>query len=200
VVAESWLVGGDPLCCRRPVWAGLADQAVGVFDNDEAPVKRVGTVKLIEGHASAFAKNEWDADLRVVNRTSRDIVVERVVAIFGARRYGQSCRDGGKATRVLYPESQLRAGSRRDLFERVHAGEGAPFKGGPNIDRLFGAKRPCPLPVAKFRRRKNRVTFIVFTDDGAEWRTKVKLFYEPRARVSGGGGGLPCGLPPFLFC
>lgn len=165
---------------------------------DDAPPKRVGTVKLIEGHASAFAKNEWDADLRVVNETSRDIVVERVFAIFGARRYGQSCRRGGKATRVLYPESQLRSGSARDLFQRVHPGEGAPFKGSLNIDRVFGGKRPCPLPVAKLRSWRNKVTFIVFANDGSEWTTKEKLFYEPRARIRG-GGGLPC-IPPLPFC
>lgn len=126
---------------RTPGWWGVILSAVVGLSGlvwqtqpwelfqDDAPPKRVGTVKLIEGHASAFAKNEWDADLRVVNETSRDIVVERVFAIFGARRYGQSCRRGGKATRVLYPESQLRSGSARDLFQRVHPGEGAPFKG-----------------------------------------------------------------------
>ena len=33
---------------------------------DEEP----GTVKLIKGHASAYAKYQWNADLRVVNETS----------------------------------------------------------------------------------------------------------------------------------
>lgn len=167
------------------------------FQGEDPPVRRVGTVKLIDGHASAYAKNEWDADLRVLNGTSRDIVVERVTAVFGARRYGGSCRSGGRATRVLYPVSQLRARSARNLFQRIHAGEGAPFKGGPNVDRVFD--RPCPLSVAKLRSPRDTVTFTVFTDDGAEWRTKKWLFYQPRARV-GGGVGLPCGIGILPFC
>ena len=180
--------------------SGLAWQTTPweLFQAAEPVVKRVGSVKLIDGHASAFAKNEWDADLRVINGTSRDIVVERVTAIFGARSYGQSCRHEGNATRVLYPVSQLRARSMRDVFQRIHPGEGAPFKGGPNIDRVFGGKRPCPLSVAKLRSPRDTVTFIAFTSDGTEAKIKQELFYESRARV--GGGGLPCGLPPFIFC
>jgi hypothetical protein len=192
---------------RNPGWWGVILSAVvglstlawqtqpwELFQDDE-PAKRVGTVKLIDGHASAFAKNEWDADLRVVNRTSRDVVVERVTATFGARTYGQSCRYKGRSTRVLYPVSQLRAGSNRNLFQRIHPGEGAPFKGGPNVDRFFGRQRLCPLPVGRLRSPHDKVTFVVFTSDGAEWKATTRLFYEPRARV---GGGV-C-FPPFLFC
>lgn len=156
------------------------------FEDDEP-----GTVKLIEGHAAAFAKNQWDADLRVVNETSRPIVVERVTAIFGARSSGQGC-----SKRVLYPVSQLRVHSGLNPFERIRPGEGAPFTGGPNIDGVFGAKRPCPLPVAKLRSPHDKVTFTVFTGDGNELKATKTLFYEPRARVR--GGGLYCfGLLPF---
>src|SRR4051812_9045695 len=125
-VILSALVGISGLAWQMKPWR--------LFEHDQ-PIKRVGTVKLIDAHASAFAKNQWDADLRVVNRTSRDIVVERVIAVFGARRNGTSCRGNGNATRVLYPVSQLRAGSTRDIFQRIHPAEGAPFKGGPNLDR-----------------------------------------------------------------
>lgn len=164
------------------------------------PAKPASTVKLIDGHASAFAKNQWSAYLRVVNGTSGDIVVERVTATFGARSYGKSCRNG-QATRVLYPVSQLRTGSPRNIFQRIHPGEGAPFTGGPNIDRVFGGGRACPLSVARLRSPQDRVTFIVFTSDGAERKTKQRLFYEPRAQVR--GSGLPCGVFlffPFGFC
>lgn len=188
-VILSALVGLSGLVWQMKPWE--------LFQGDE-PAKRLGKVELVEGHASAFAKNEWDADLRVVNRTSRDVVVERVTAIFGARRYGQSCRHKGKATRVLYPVAQLRARSARNVFQRIRPGEGAPFKGGPNIDRVFGGSPRCPLPVAQLRTPRDEVMFVVFTSDGVEWKTTETLFYEPRARV--GGGGLPCGIPPLLFC
>jgi hypothetical protein len=186
---------------RNPGWWGVILSAfVGLsglvwqikpweaFGDDEP-----GKVELIEGHAAAYAKNQWDADLRIVNETSRAIVVERVIAIFGARTDGQGC-----STRVLYPVSQLRARSGLNRFERLSPGEGAPFKGGPNVDGLFGAKRPCPLPVENLRSPRDWVTFKVFTDDGSELKATKRLFYEPRARVTG-GGGLPC-LPPFPFC
>ncbi len=158
------------------------------FEDDEP-----GTVKLIEGHAAAFAKYQWDANLRVVNETSRAVKVERVLATFGAARSnGQGC-----STRVLYPVSQIRVRSGLNRFERIGPGEGAPFEGGPNIDGVFGARRPCPLPVAKLRSPRDRVTFAVFTDDGSELKVTRRLFYQPRARVP--EGGLPC-FPPFPFC
>jgi hypothetical protein len=190
---------------RNPGWWGVILSAiVGVSGliwqikpweafEDEAP----GTVKLIEGHAAAYAKDQWDADLRIVNETSRAIVIERVTATFGVRRHGQGCRQG-VSTRVLYPVSQLRARSGLNQFEELRPGEGAPFKGGPNIDAVFGAERPCPLPVAKLKSPRDRVTFTVFTDDGGELKITKRLFYEPRARVRG-VGGLPC-IPPLPFC
>lgn len=184
-VILSTLVGLSSLIWQTQPWEAFEDD-------------KPGTVKLIEGHAAAYAKNQWDADLRVVNGTSRAIVVERVTATFGARRYGQGCRDNGVSTRVLYPVSQLRARSGLNRFERLRPGEGAPFKGGPNIDAVFGAEQPCPLPVAKLNSPRDRVTFTVFTDDGSELKTTQTLFYEPRARVRG-VGGLPC-VPPFPFC
>lgn len=151
-----------------------------------------GTVRLIEGHAAAYASNQWNAYLRVLNETSRDIVVERVTATFGARGYGPGC-----SKRVLYPVSQIRTRSGLNRFERIRPGEGAPFSGDPNTDRVFGAKRPCPLPVAKLHSPHDKAIFTVFTDDGSELNATKKLFYEPHARV---GGGLPCGFPIFPFC
>lgn len=185
---------------RDPVWWGVIVAAlIGVsslvwqikpweaFEDDEP-----GTVKLIEGHAAAYAKNQWNASLRVLNKTSRAIVVERVTATFGVRSYGPGC-----SKRVLYPVSQIRARSGLNSFERIRPGGGAPFTGDPNTDRLFGAQRPCPLPVAKLHSPHDKVTFTVFTDDGSELKATKKLFYEPRARI---GGSLPCGLPIFPFC
>lgn len=195
---ESKIEGGK--WWRDPVWLGVISAAIlglsslawqikpwEVLESDEP-----GTVRLIEGHAAAYAKNQWNANLRVLNETSRDIVVERVIATFGARSYGLGC-----SKRVLYPVSQIRAHSGHNGFERIRPGEGAPFSGDPNTDRVFGAKRPCPLPVARFHSPHDKVIFTVFTDDGSELKATKKLFYEPRARV---GGGLPCGLPIFPFC
>jgi hypothetical protein len=192
---------------RNPGWWGVILSAfVGIsslawqvkpweaFESDEP-----GTVKLIEGHASAYARYQWDADLRVVNETSEDIVVERVTAIFGARRYGQDCRGSGTSTRLLYPVSQIRAHSGLNRFERIRPGEGAPFQGNPNIDGVFGAKSPCPLPVAKLHSPHDKVTFTVFITDGSELKLRRSLFFEPRARVPE-GGGLPCGLGILPFC
>ncbi|HEX5375632.1 MAG TPA: hypothetical protein VFW48_05695 [Solirubrobacterales bacterium] len=186
---------------RNPGWWGvILSTVVGLsglvwqikpweaFEDDKP-----GTVKLIEAHAAAFAKNQWDADLRVVNGTSRAIVVERVTATFGVRNQGQGCQHNGVSTRVLYPVSQLRARAGLNRFERIRPGEGAPFKGGPNIDGVFGAERLCPLPVAKLKSPHDKVTFTVFTDNGSELKTTKRLFFEPRARVRG-GGGLPCFL------
>jgi hypothetical protein len=157
------------------------------FESDEP-----GTVKLTEGHAAAYARNQWSAYLRILNGTSRDIVVERVTATFGVRSYGSGC-----SKRVLYPVSQIRARSGLNRFERIRPGEGAPFSGDPNTDRVFGAERPCPLPIAKLHSPHDKVIFTVFTDDGSELKATKKLFYEPRARVR---GGLPCGLLILPFC
>lgn len=154
------------------------------------------TVHLIDAHASAFAPNEWNADLRVVNGTSRDIVVERVTATFGRPRPGQSCHTG-TTTRVLYPVSQLRAHSNLNLFQRIHPGEGAPFTGSPNIDRVFEPNQECPLSVAKLSSRHDTATFVVFMNSGARLRATAPLFYEPRARV-GGGGFPPCVVVPIF--
>jgi hypothetical protein len=150
------------------------------------------SVRLTEGHAAAYARNQWNANLRILNETSRDIVVERVTATFGTRSYGPGC-----SKRVLYPVSQIRAHSGLNLFERIRPGEGAPFSGDPNTDLVFGAKRACPLPVAKLHSPHDKVIFTVFMDDGGELKATKKLFFEPRARVR---GGLPCGLPIFPFC
>lgn len=186
---------------RNPGWWGVILSAfVGLsglvwqtkawelFQDDDRAKQ---TVRVIDAHASAFAKNERDADLRVLNRTSRDIVVERVTAVFGHRTYGQSCRHGGRATRVLYPVSQLRAGSTQNLFQRIRPGEGAPFKCGPNRPGVR-RQRPCPLPVTKLQSPQDTVTFIVFTNDGTELQTKRRLFYEPRAYVGAGVGVCFC--------
>lgn len=184
---------------RNPGWWGVILSPVSslawqikpweVF-HDDPPA----TVKLIDGHASAFAKNEWNAELRVVNGTSRDVVVERVAATFGASTESRGCREG-RAVRELYPVEQLRSESPTKSFQRIHPEEGAPFTGGPNIDRVFGARRPSPLAVGTLR-SEDTVTFTVFTSDGKEWKSRQRLFYEPRARV--GGGGAPC-VPPLLF-
>lgn len=185
---------------RDPVWWGVISAAIiglsslvwqikpwEAFEPDEP-----GAVKLTEGHAAAYAPNQWNANLRVLNETSRDIVVERVTATFGVRNDGPGC-----SKRVLYPVSQIRARSGLNRFERIRPGEGAPFSGDPNTDRVFGAKRSCPLPVAKLHSPHDKVVFTVFTDDGSELKATKKLFYEPRARVP---AGLPCFLPILPFC
>lgn len=80
---------------RDPVWWGVISAAIlglsslawqikpwEAFEGDEP-----GTVRLTEGHAAAYARDQWNASLRILNETSRDIVVERVIATFGARSY-----------------------------------------------------------------------------------------------------------------
>jgi hypothetical protein len=44
-----------------------------------------------------------------------------------------------------------------------------------------------PTRVAKLRSPRDTLTFIVFTSEGSEWTINGTLFYEPRARISGGG-------------
>lgn len=116
--------------------------------------------------------------------------------VAGSRVVGGNQRAGLLETRVV-SSTQIRARSGLNRFERIRPGEGAPFSGDPNTDRVFGAKRPCPLPVAKLHSPHGKVTFTVFTDDGSELKATKKLFCEPRARVP---GGLPCGLPILPFC
>jgi hypothetical protein len=156
------------------------------------------TVKLIDDHADVYAKNQWSASVRVLNETPRDIVVERVVAVFGRSRDGASCGRTGNATQVLYPVAELRTGRPVNAFQQIRPGGGAPFAGGPNLNVVFAGK-PCPLALAKLHSPQDRVTYTVFTDSGSQWKLTSTLFYQPRARVEGSGGGGLCLL--FLpFC
>jgi hypothetical protein len=110
-------------------------------------------VRLIEANVAAYAQYQWEADVRVVNETTRNIKVERVTVVFGKASYGERCDKNGNATRVLYPV--LEPGRQANVFQPLQRGEGARFKGGQNIDRLFGGKR-CPLAVAKLKSPQDR--------------------------------------------
>jgi hypothetical protein len=134
-VILSAFVGLSGLAWQTKPWKLFQDE----------PAKRARTVKLIDGHASAFAKNQWSADLRVVNGTSHDIVVERVSAIFGARSYGQSCRNG-QATRVLYPVSQLRTGSPATSSNEFILGRARPLREVPISTACSQADEHAPFP------------------------------------------------------
>jgi hypothetical protein len=156
------------------------------------------TVKLFEPHAAAYAPFQWEADVRVINKTNRNITVERVTAVFGKASYGRKCDRNGNATRILYPVPE--PGLPRNAYQPLQRGAGAPFKGGPNLDKAFGGK-PCPLAIAKLGTGLDRATFTVLTDDGKTWTTTIKLVYAPKLRVEGvGGGGGLCILPvSYLF-
>ena len=72
------------------------------------------TVHLTEAHAAAYAPDQWNANLRVVNGTSGDVQFKRVPATFGNPRPGERCKTrdcyprplpGLRATRPLGPQS-----------------------------------------------------------------------------------------------
>jgi hypothetical protein len=189
---------------RNPGWWAVIVAAVVAFNQitpwewfehpKPKPPPPPARVKLVEPHATAYAPYQWEADVRVINNTNRNIKVERVTAVFGKASYGRKCDKTGNATRILYPVPE--PGQARNLYQPLQRGEGAPFRGGPNLDRAFGGKR-CPLAVAKLSLPQHTATFTVLTDDGKTWSITTTLLYQPKFRVEGaGGGGLPC--LPFL--
>jgi hypothetical protein len=154
-------------------------------------------VKLIEPHAAAYAPYQWEADVRVINDTDRDIKVERVRAVFGKASYGRRCDKTGDATRILFPVTA--PGQLRNVYVSLKRGEGALFKGGPNLSKAFGST-PCRLAVGRLK-PVDHATFTALTDDGKQWNVTSKLVYAPRFRVAGAsaGGGDPLCVLPFLL-
>src|SRR4051812_7094214 len=84
---------------RNPAWWGVIVATVAIVVTVVNLTKpwewfREGppeTVKLEDVHAAAFTKDQWSADLRVVNGTSSPITVERVLADFGGPSAGHGC-------------------------------------------------------------------------------------------------------------
>jgi hypothetical protein len=178
---------------------------------DHPPRKPPPRVRLTEPHAAAFAPFQWEADVRVINETHREIKVERVTAVFGKASDHETCDKKGKAARSLYPE--VEPGEPRNVYQPLQRGAGAKFRGGPSLDKAFGRAhaKGCPLAVKQLSPTKERLpdtpqdraTFTVVTDDGRTWTSTTTLLYEPRLRVesgfSGGGGGI-CFLSILPFC
>jgi hypothetical protein len=118
-------------------WAVLIPAAVGVnqtkpwewFEGAKPkprpPPQQVG---LIEPHAAANAPYQWEADVRVINETNRDIKVERSGQCSDSRAMGASATNGD-AMRILFPVTA--PGQLPNVYVSLKRGEGTLFKGWP---------------------------------------------------------------------
>jgi hypothetical protein len=137
---------------RNPAWWSLAVavvlaiNAIKPWDWFQGPKPKPmlppGAIRLTEAHAAAYAPNQWEAQVRVINDTRRNVKVERVKVVFGNASYGARCNKVGNATRVLYPEAA--PNQPHNAYQPLQRGEGAVFRGTPNLDRRFGARSPPP--------------------------------------------------------